>query len=87
MVDSINRPMMIYYDSKVVVFFSGNNKSSAAAKHIDIKYLVVRQRIQDQTIKIEHISTTQMLADPLTKGLPPSLFKEHANGMGLVDRL
>ena len=45
MVDSINRPMMIYCDSKVVVFFSGYNKSSGAAKHIDIKYLVVRQRI------------------------------------------
>ena len=87
MVDSINRPMMIYCDSKVVEFFSGNNKSSGAAKHIDIKYLFVRLRIQDQTIKIEHISTTQMLADPLTKGLPPSMFKEHANGMGLVDSL
>ena len=55
MVDSINRPMMIYCDSKGVVFFSGNNKSSGAAKHIDIKYLVVRQRIQDQTIKISRI--------------------------------
>jgi hypothetical protein len=28
-----------------------------------------------------------MLADPLTKGLPPSVFKEHVAGMGLRDSL
>ena len=27
-----------------------------------------------------------MLADPLTKGLPPSVFKDHVTGMGLVDK-
>ena len=26
-----------------------------------------------------------MLADPLTKSLPPSVFKEHVAGMGLVE--
>jgi hypothetical protein len=25
-----------------------------------------------------------MLADPLTKGLPPSIFREHVAGMGLL---
>ena len=33
-----------------------------AAKHIEIKYFVVKDRIQDHTIELEHISTTQMLA-------------------------
>jgi hypothetical protein len=28
-----------------------------------------------------------MLADPLTKGLPPNVFKEHVAGMGLRDSL
>ena len=86
-VDSISEPLLLYCDNQPAVFYSSNNKSSVSAKHIDIKYHVVKDRVQDQTIKIEHISTTQMLADPLTKGLPPSLFKEHASGMGLVDSL
>jgi hypothetical protein len=38
-------------------------------------------------ISLEHISTTKMLADPLTKGLPPNVFKEHVAGMGLRDSL
>ena len=60
---------------------------SAAAKHIDSKYLVVKDRIQDQTINVKHIRTTHMLADPLTKGLPPSVFREHVAGMGLMESL
>jgi hypothetical protein len=28
-----------------------------------------------------------MLVDPLTKGLPPNVFKQHVTNMGLVDSL
>jgi hypothetical protein len=28
-----------------------------------------------------------MLADPLTKGLSPSIFREHVAGMGLLEAL
>jgi hypothetical protein len=28
-----------------------------------------------------------MIADPLTKGLPPSVFREHLAGMGLRESL
>ena len=62
---------------KAAVFLSSNNKSSGATKHIDIKYFVVKDRTQDQTIDMVHISMTMMLADPLTKGLPPKIFNEH----------
>ena len=58
-----------------------------AAKHIEIKYFVVKDRIQDHAIELEHISTKEMLADPLTKGLPPNTFHELIAGMGLSDSL
>ena len=50
---------------------------SGAAKHIDIKYYVVKDKVRDQVISLEHISTEKMLVDPLTKGLPPNVFREH----------
>jgi hypothetical protein len=37
----------------------------------------------DHTIEVEHIRTHQMLADPLTKGLPPNVFSKHIADMGL----
>ena len=84
-IDSISRPLTLHCDNQPAVIYSSNNKSSGAAKHIDIKYHVVKDRIQDQTINIKYISTKLMLADPLTKGLPPSVFMGHVTSMGLVE--
>ncbi|KAK3040692.1 hypothetical protein RJ639_028388 [Escallonia herrerae] len=84
----LRRPLKIFYDNQAAVFFSKNNKSSGGTKHIEIKYLVVRERIQNRIVSIQHISTIAMLADPMTKGLPPTtLFREHVASMGLVDSL
>jgi len=44
-----------------------------AAKHNDIKSYIVKEKIQNHIESIEPISTKQVLADPLNKGLPPSL--------------
>jgi hypothetical protein len=72
-VDIIERPLRIYCDNGSAVFFSHNNKSSGSAKYIDIKCYIVKEKILDHTIQVEHIKKThQMLVDLLTKGLPPS---------------
>jgi hypothetical protein len=36
---------------------------------------------------LEHISTKKILADPLTKVLPPNIFQEHVVGMGLLESI
>jgi hypothetical protein len=69
------------------VFYAHNNKSSKATRPIEVKYYVVKDKIQDHTISLEHIRTKDILADPLTKGLPPIVFKEHLAGMGLRESL
>jgi hypothetical protein len=87
MVDDISRPLKLYCDNEPVVMYAHKNKTSGPAKHIDIKYYVVKDKVRDQIISLEYISTVKMLADPLMKGLPPSVFKEHVAGMGLRDSL
>jgi hypothetical protein len=47
----------------------------------------VKDTIQDHTIEFEHISTKEMLVDPLTKGLPPNVFRELIASKGLLDSL
>jgi hypothetical protein len=53
-----------------------------AVKHIDIKLYVVKEKIWNHIECIE-----QVLADPLTKGLLPSAFREHTVDMGLWESL
>ena len=52
---------------------------------MNIKYLLVTDEVWKRFISIEHISTKIMIADPLTKGLAPKLFQEHASGMGVIE--
>jgi hypothetical protein len=86
-INSISRPITLYCDNQAAVFFIRNNKSSSASRHIEIKYRASLQRCHNQIIKIDHISTKEMIADPLTKGLPPNVFLEHVVNMGLMEEL
>ncbi|RVW58917.1 Retrovirus-related Pol polyprotein from transposon TNT 1-94 [Vitis vinifera] len=78
-----NIPLSIYCDNSVAVFMAKNNKSGSRSKHIDIKYLAIREHVKEKKVVIEHISTELMIADPLTKGMPPLKFKDHVVNMGL----
>ena len=44
----------------------------------------MRENVRDGKVVIEHIGTQLMVADPMTKGLPPNLYKSHVDRMGLV---
>jgi hypothetical protein len=83
-VDSISKPLQICCDNLAAIFYSKNNKSGSKTKHIDIKYLAVRERIKEQEVSIEHTSTTSTIADPMTKGLSIKTFSKHLESMGLV---
>jgi hypothetical protein len=86
-IDKIEKSLKIYCDNEPAVEYSCNNKKSDTTKHINIKYYVVKEKIQDHTISLGHISTKRMLTDPFTKGLPFSVFKEHVADMGLRESL
>ena len=85
--DSISRPLRIYYDNSAAIFMAKNNKSGSRSKHINIKYLAIRGRVKEKKVVIEHVSTELMIADPLTKGMPPFRFKDHVDRMGLRSTL
>ena len=63
--ESIERPLKLYCDNNSAVLYANNNRSSSKSKYIDIKFLVVKERVQNGQISIEHIGTDSMLADPL----------------------
>ncbi|GJS29764.1 retrovirus-related pol polyprotein from transposon TNT 1-94, partial [Tanacetum coccineum] len=76
-VDSISRPLILYCDNSSAVRFSNSTSSTGTGLYLKTTYLYVREKVEDNSIVIEYISTHDMLADPLTKGLPPKLLLEH----------
>lgn len=67
------------------MFFSKNNKKSYATRLMDVKNQTIKEKVKDGVVCIEHIDTTLMLADPLTKLLAVGVFKGHVANMGVVD--
>jgi hypothetical protein len=81
-IDSIERPLKLYCDMNQQYFMLTTIKKPRLSSTLILGFVLLK-RIQDQTISLEHISPKKMIADPLTKGLPPSVFREHLADMGL----
>ncbi|RDY00774.1 Copia protein, partial [Mucuna pruriens] len=71
-------------DNNSAVLYSNNNRSTTTSKFIDIKFLIVKERVQNKQISIEHIETSFILVDPLTKALIPKVFHEHTARMSII---
>ena len=64
--------------------FSNNLKGTPSEKYIDVKYFVVREKVEEGLISVVHMPTYIMVVDPLTKALPVGIFDEHVSHMGLL---
>jgi hypothetical protein len=52
---------------------------------MELKYFVVKERMENHLVHIVNIGTKEMIFDPLTKGLAPGLYSEHVMRMGLLN--
>ena len=54
---------------------------------MEVKFLTIKESVQKGDVAVEHVSTDDMVADPLTKGVRPCVFERHVISMGLVASL
>jgi len=83
-VESISRPLTVFCDNEAAIQHIRNNKITKRNKHHDVKYRMTGEYVEQKIIDVQYISTTCMLADPLTKALRPAEFQAHAENMGVV---
>ena len=75
-VNGIDRSLKLSCGNKSIMPYSNNNRSWTKSKYINIKLLVVKERIKNGQLCIEHVSTNSMIANPPTKVLPPKMLYE-----------
>lgn len=64
-------PITVYCDNLAVTCLTSNPIYHAKTKHVAINLHFVRERVEDDTLKVQHISGSEQLADILTKSLRP----------------
>lgn len=63
-------PAILSSDSKAALDLAHNAKLNDASKHIDVAYHFVRERVEDGSLILLHVTSQENLADICTKGLP-----------------
>lgn len=76
-------PITMYCDNQSAIRISGNDMYHARSKHIDVRYHFVRERIANNQVAVKYMSTQDMLADALTKGLHRPKHQFFSKAMGL----
>jgi hypothetical protein len=59
-------PSVVYQDNKSTIEMLNNGNDKGRTKHIDIRYHYIREKVNKE-ITIKYLSTTNMIADILTK--------------------
>uniref|UniRef100_A0A2N9GE28 Reverse transcriptase domain-containing protein n=1 Tax=Fagus sylvatica TaxID=28930 RepID=A0A2N9GE28_FAGSY len=75
--------VLLYSDSTSALAYAKDPKYHGKAKHIELRYHYIRDMVSQGEVILQHISTSSMVADPLTKPIARDLFFSHTKSMGL----
>ncbi len=73
----------IYGDNQGSIALSKNSVYFKRSKHIDIRYHIIREKLDAGEIKLEYVGTAEQRADVLTKGLIKGVHEKHRKGLGV----
>jgi hypothetical protein len=81
-----SRSIKLYGDNQASISIAHNPVGHTRAKQIDIRFHYLRELVERSVLSIEYVKTTAMLADGLTKPLPPVTFTRFVDMLGLRSR-
>uniref|UniRef100_H3H8M3 Integrase catalytic domain-containing protein n=2 Tax=Phytophthora ramorum TaxID=164328 RepID=H3H8M3_PHYRM len=76
----------IYEDNQGSIALAKNPQFHKRTKHIDIRYHFVREKVEDGQVVLQYVSTTDMLADMMTKAIPATQFSVLRTKLGIQGR-
>jgi hypothetical protein len=79
-------PILIYMDNTGAISLSTEARNHIRSKHIDVRYLFIREHIEEGTFLLKWVPSHMNTADIFTKALARPLFEKHLPGLRLASR-
>lgn len=79
----LGEAVVLHCDSTTAIAYARDPKYHGRTKHIDTRHHFIRDIIAQGQVVLKHISTSDMVADPLTKPIARDIFRKHVRGLGL----
>ncbi|KAM7479031.1 hypothetical protein LguiA_027244 [Lonicera macranthoides] len=76
----------IQCDNESAIRLAGNPVFHARTKHIEVHYHFVREKVLNQEIKLQKVSSKDQVADIFTKALAKATFEKFRTDLGLIDQ-
>ena len=77
-------PISILCDNTSAINISKNPVMHSKTKHIPIKYHFLREKVQEQQVKLEYVTTQEQIADIFTKPLTKANFEYLREKLGVI---
>jgi len=77
--------LKLWCDNKTAINIANNPVQHDRTKHVEIDRFFIKERLDDGTLKLSHVASSEQVADCLTKGLGINGCMLACNKMGMID--
>ncbi|KAH9151299.1 hypothetical protein AeRB84_005021 [Aphanomyces euteiches] len=81
---SSDQPVIFYEDNQSTIHVAQNSEHHGRSKHIDVRYMFVRDLVEAKHFELRYRNTKNQLADFFTKAHPEPAFKSFCKSLRLL---
>ncbi|KAH7959640.1 hypothetical protein HPB49_012660 [Dermacentor silvarum] len=73
----MHKPQILMADNRGAIALEKNQVNSDRSKHIDLKYYFLREKVEEEKLRLQYVESSNNCADLFTKALNGKMTLKH----------